>query len=235
MLTLCAIHEAAPRLTSCNYLGDGEAVRPIMDELANSSLLQDPTLQTAAFNLREHAQSDDCALWEARMRMRDVLRVMNCVQCNLCRLHGKVTALGIASALRVLLGSKGRGEDSYGLNRVEIAALIATAAKLAKACNIAERFSTLVDGEGSSTSLARLMFNRFDNDGNGDIDSSEFDALLSSIGVSLSAKERAGVLKALDIDGSGTISFDEFSKLWRDGFDIEALQTVSAAKSKTAT
>jgi len=79
------------------------------------------------------------------------------------------------------------------------------------------------------------MFNRFDNDGNGDIDSSEFDALLSSIGVSLSAKERAGVLKALDIDGSGTISFDEFSKLWRDGFDIEALQTVSAAKSKTAT
>ena len=39
-------------------------------------------------------------VWKVRLRTRDLLRIMNCVQCNLCRLHGKVLACGLASALQ---------------------------------------------------------------------------------------------------------------------------------------
>ena len=39
------MHEAAPRLNSCQYLGEGEAVRPLMQQLTASSLLADPTVQ----------------------------------------------------------------------------------------------------------------------------------------------------------------------------------------------
>merc|ERR1712032_1275559 len=138
------------------------------------------------------------------MRMRDLLRCMNCVQCNLCRLHGKVTALGLASALRVLLGAEGRGSDPTSLNRVEIGALIATAAKLGNACHLAEEFSKRdrANPMGTSVTMAKLMFDRFDDDGNGDIDAEELVALLSSMGVELQDEERAEVLKALDCDGS---------------------------------
>ena len=79
-------------------------------------------------------------MWKVRLRTRDLLRIMNCVQCNLCRLHGKVLAMGIASALNVLLGDDGEGGDILELDRVEIGALGATCAKLGAACEVVERF-----------------------------------------------------------------------------------------------
>ena len=42
-------------------------------------------------------------VWKARLRTRDLLGAMNCVQCNLCRLHGKVAALGLSVGLQVLI------------------------------------------------------------------------------------------------------------------------------------
>jgi hypothetical protein len=51
-----------------------------------------------------------------------------------------VGALGLATALAVLLGAEGRGGDSSRLHRVEIAALIATLGKFAKAAQIIKDF-----------------------------------------------------------------------------------------------
>lgn len=81
------------------------------------------------------AQTDAGLAWQARLRTRDLLRVMNCVQCSLCKLHGKVACLGLAATFHVLLGGGTRessyteldaiqsGEgttDLYSLHRVEV-------------------------------------------------------------------------------------------------------------------
>ena len=71
-------------------------------------------------------------IWKARLRTRDLLRVMNCVQCNVCRLHGKVAALGLATGLQILLGTEGDGGDVDSLHRVEVASLITLAAKFSE-------------------------------------------------------------------------------------------------------
>ena len=90
-----------------------------------------------------------------RLRTRDLLGVMNCVQCNVCRLHGKVKVLGLSAALNVLLGFSGRGEecnrppDPTSLHRVEVAAMVTTCAKLSAACATIERLQAL-EAEASS-------------------------------------------------------------------------------------
>ena len=64
-------------------------------------------MQQAEDNLREHALARPELIWKARLRTRDLLRIMNCVQCNVCRLHGKVGALGVSVAMQILLGDEG--------------------------------------------------------------------------------------------------------------------------------
>ena len=71
-----------------------------MEQILNSPALAEPSLSRAAALLREHADSEEAAPWKIRLRTRDLLGVMNCVQCNLCRLHGKVTVAGFAAALQ---------------------------------------------------------------------------------------------------------------------------------------
>ena len=88
-----------------------------------------------------------------RLRTRDLLRIMNCVQCNLCRLHGKVSALGLASSLQVILGTKGSGEEGFRpdtkgfvtLHRVEVAAMVTFCAKLSAACDMVHTLEAIDD------------------------------------------------------------------------------------------
>ena len=110
---------AAPTSGTCGRSGDGAdsapshvtsgctrlreslgQVWPPMEQILNSPALAEPSLSRAAALLREHADSEEAAPWKIRLRTRDLLGVMNCVQCNLCRLHGKVTVAGFAAALQ---------------------------------------------------------------------------------------------------------------------------------------
>lgn len=140
MLTLCALRECRERLCKCNYLGDGRDIRPVMESLTSSLLLNCGPVLRAAQSSRQHAVEPNAMIWKMRLRTRDLLRVMNCVQCNLCRLHGKVMAMGLASAMQVLLGKGGQGDDPLLLTRVQLGALVATAAKLGVACQTVETF-----------------------------------------------------------------------------------------------
>lgn len=148
MLTLCAILEMQDRLNNCNYLGEGDRIRPIMQQLTGSPLLSDPAVQRAAQNLKEHAQLPDAMVWKVRLRTRDLLRIMNCVQCNLCRLHGKILSMGVASCLQVLLGKDGQGDDPTRLDRVELGCLMATCIKFGNACDVVERFRAADEAAG---------------------------------------------------------------------------------------
>jgi len=165
MLTLCAVGAARERLVTCSYLGEAdEGLRHTMCTLTSSSIITDPAVQLAAANLRVHANSPGASAWKLRLRTRDLLRVMNCVQCNVCRLHGKVSALGLAASLNVLLGLQGRGEegcnrppDPTSLHRVEIAAMVTFCAKLSAACATVERFEALdAEQSGSAGAFAAL-------------------------------------------------------------------------------
>ena len=101
MLTLCAIHDCRARLDGCSYLGEADDVLPSMQALTGSALVTDDAVQAAAQNLKSHAIDAQESVWKARLRTRDLMAIMNCVQCNLCRLHGKVMALGLGATMQV--------------------------------------------------------------------------------------------------------------------------------------
>jgi len=57
-------------------------------------------------------------------------------------------------------------------------------------------------------------FRKFDTDGNGSIDEDEFSALVTSLGVQMSAEKVAIAFMAIDVDGSRSISLGEFRAWW---------------------
>jgi len=136
MLLLSAVSVARGRL-----LRDCEAEKKI-DAIVAKKLKQvldcplllevNTSIGAASQKLHDHAIQDSdsrSSLWEARMRTRDLFRIMNCVQCNKCRLHGKISALGLSTAFQVLLGRLGDGGDPTRLHREELAALMTTLSK----------------------------------------------------------------------------------------------------------
>ena len=101
MVMLCAVYEASGRLSNCSYMGTYESVLPSLNAIIQDPVLTDPAIQMASTALKEHAQGPSAKVWKARLRTRDLLGVMNCVQCNRCRLHGKVASLGLGVAFQV--------------------------------------------------------------------------------------------------------------------------------------
>jgi len=117
-----------------------DKLKPVL----NFALLDDPAIEAASVKLHDHAVKDKDsvrALWEARMRTRELMRIMNCVQCNKCRLHGKISVLGLSTALQVLLGQTGEGGDPNKIHRVELAALMTTLAKFSSAIQYCTKIS----------------------------------------------------------------------------------------------
>merc|ERR1712013_16656 len=62
--------------------------------------------------------------------------------------------------------------------------------------------------------MSKIMFKKYDKDGSGNIDSKEFGDLCYSLGHPIKAEELETAVKVLDIDGDGTISYEEFQKWW---------------------
>ncbi|ORY39815.1 EF-hand [Rhizoclosmatium globosum] len=75
-----------------------------------------------------------------------------------------------------------------------------------------------------SHSKARQLFDRYDNDGSGSISISEFKNLCYDMGYFLTDQELALDVKLLDMDGNGTLGYDEFIKWWRKDDRFKSLQ-----------
>ncbi|KAL3920104.1 MAG: hypothetical protein SGILL_003426 [Bacillariaceae sp.] len=141
MLFLSAAAKVQGRLQSDCQSGkiDGESAT-ILQGFLSMPIVNDPAVGAVAQTLQQHAQQDATTLWEARMRTRDLLRVMNCVQCNKCRLHGKVAMMGLSTALQIHLGHNGQGvSDVNKIHRVELAALLSTLYKLSRAVDFCKQ------------------------------------------------------------------------------------------------
>jgi hypothetical protein len=142
MLCLTAASRARERLLEDCDSGKIEAeaaeqLRPVLD----SPLLVDPSVEAASRKLHDHAiEEAGSTLWEARMRTRELVRIMNCVQCNKCRLHGKIGMMGLSTALQILVGSAGEGGDVARVHRVELAALMTTLYKFSRAIEICHQY-----------------------------------------------------------------------------------------------
>lgn len=116
-----------------------------LSQFLKSDFLASMHENEAGQNLKAHASlyessssSDTGVLWEARMRTRELYRIMNCVQCNKCKFHGKVAVLGISTAFQILLGIKGENRQKE-IHRVELAALITTVSKFSQAVDFCRK------------------------------------------------------------------------------------------------
>eukprot|EP01051_Picozoa_sp_SAG22_P006041 SAG22_NODE_381_length_11354_cov_6.529631_2_plen_383_part_00 len=61
----------------------------------------------------------------------------------------------------------------------------------------------------------KRLFERYDDDGGGEIDATELGDIFNSLGKPMGEEELAEVLKTIDTDGSGTVNFDEFRTMWK--------------------
>lgn len=140
MLFLSAAAKAKDKLLAdCQSGKIDEDSAAILKGFLSLPVLSDPAVEVVPKKLHEHAVESKNNLWEARMRTRDLLRIVNCVQCNKCRLHGKVAMLGMSTALQIHLGRSGEGGDPNRIHRVELAALLSTIYKLSKAVDYCKR------------------------------------------------------------------------------------------------
>ena len=139
MLLLSAVSRAKDRLLADCQSGKIDTyTATVLAEVLSLPLLDNPSVGIAAKKLHDHAVQSTNNLWEARMRSRELLRIMNCVQCNKCRLHGKIAMMGLSTALQINLGRNGEGEDPNRIHRVELAALITTLYKFSRAVNFCQ-------------------------------------------------------------------------------------------------
>jgi len=140
MLILTGAAAARDRLLQdCDSGKIDEASAASLRLVLASPLFDDPSIVVASRKLHDHAVKDEnsiTALWEARMRTRELMRIMNCVQCNKCRFHGKIAVLGLSTALQVLLGRTGDGGDPSRIHRVELAAMMTTLSKFSNAVSL---------------------------------------------------------------------------------------------------
>lgn len=141
MLTLSAAAKAKTRLLAdCQSGKINSEAAPALIAFLNLPILEDAAVEVAPAKLHSHAVESSNSLWEARMRTRELLRIMNCVQCNKCRLHGKISMMGLSTALQIHLGRGGEGEDISRIHRVELAALVSTLYKFSRAVELCSRY-----------------------------------------------------------------------------------------------
>lgn len=145
MLLLSGVQAARDRLLNeCDngMIGDTHAWETLRSILSHP-LLDDPSIEAASQRLRNHALKDSNNLWEARMRTRDLMRIMNCVQCNKCRFHGKISTLGLSTALQLVVGHRGNGGDVGKIHRVELAALVTSMGKFLSGIELCQEMQSL--------------------------------------------------------------------------------------------
>ncbi|KAJ3027686.1 UNVERIFIED_CONTAM: hypothetical protein HDU68_003327 [Siphonaria sp. JEL0065] len=70
----------------------------------------------------------------------------------------------------------------------------------------------------------RNTFNKYDADKSGCINAAEFRRLCYDMGYFLSDEEVSMDIKILDLDGSGSITYDEFIKWWQRDDRFKMLQ-----------
>ncbi|MES1911617.1 MAG: hypothetical protein MHM6MM_004025 [Cercozoa sp. M6MM] len=112
-----------------------------LEQLLGHPMLQDCS-DTSLFNERA-LFTDQVKKNELRQVFREISRIMNCVDCDTCRLHGKLQFLGIGTAMKVLWSHDVPLAEDF--ERDEVSALIYAASKFTNAVEIANWMATEIE------------------------------------------------------------------------------------------
>ena len=136
---LRAVNKASPMLLSFNY-STGNALTDQSTQDAVTSLLTTGLIPSCS----PSTSFDETAMFTAfdklplkaqfKAHFRNMSRIMDCVGCEKCRLHGKLQLLGLGTALKVLFN-----DGPFELQRNEVVGLVGTLAKFSHALMIAKQ------------------------------------------------------------------------------------------------
>ena len=139
---LRAVNKATPMLLSFNY-STGDALQDASTSSAVRELLTSGIVPSCSPSL----SFDETVMFAAHERLplklqfrrhfRNISRIMDCVGCEKCRLHGKLQVLGIGTALKVLFN-----DSVFDLQRNEVVALIGTLGKVSNAVSISREMES---------------------------------------------------------------------------------------------
>jgi len=125
---LAAAQSCSDALLAYDYGDEAEEIMPRLQSILNTPSHVAPEALAVPENTAE-----------IRLRLRELCTVMDCVQCNACRIHGKVASMGLATACRVLWN----GSPNKHLSRVEVASLVVFLDKLTEGVRVAKQFGKL--------------------------------------------------------------------------------------------
>ena len=77
---------------------------------------------------------------------------------------------------------------------------------------------------GAPKELSRVMFDKYDKDGSGNIDAAEFKFLVYDLGYFMNDTELKTGLEQIDSNGNGSIEYDEFKRWWSSTDRMEKLK-----------
>merc|ERR1712173_72869 len=100
-------------------------------------ILQEGDCPTAGFDEKHMftgGQYKDLLKSEFKAKFRNVSRIMDCVACQNCRIHGKLSMLGIGTAMKILLDE----DEQQPLQRNELIALVNTLYKFSESIRVME-------------------------------------------------------------------------------------------------
>jgi hypothetical protein len=125
---LAAVQSCSDFLLAYDYGDEAEEIMPRLQFILNASSHVAPEALAIPANSVE-----------IRLRLRELCTAMDCVQCNACRIHGKVASMGLATAFRVLWSS----DASKNLSRVEVGSLVVFLDKLTEGMRVVSQFGKL--------------------------------------------------------------------------------------------
>lgn len=134
-VVLRAVNKATPILLNYSYetgnVEEDASVRSQLKSLLTSTIISQCDSSTTFDETKMFISPEGEHLKSAfRSHFRNISRIMNCVSCVKCRLHGKLLTLGVGTALKILFENSVSRVD---LQRNEVMALIAALGKLSGA------------------------------------------------------------------------------------------------------
>merc|ERR1712137_9704 len=154
---LRAFHKARDFLENYNF-NTGNSTDDVRTREVISSILAEGECPTAGFDEKSMftgGQYKDILKKEFKAKFRNVSRIMDCVACQNCRIHGKLSMLGIATALKVLLD---QDEVPLNLQRNEIIALANTLLKFSESIRVIATMRERVNQIATERILSALLW-----------------------------------------------------------------------------
>jgi flavocytochrome c len=134
-------------IQSGNIVED-ELTTRLLARLLDSDILESCQSVFSAFDERlMFAGSESLAVQQNfKGVFHNISSIFDCVQCQQCKLHGKMSMLGYGAALKILFMTK---TESYALSRNEIVAFVNTVAKFSEALRDVRELTNLYWKEAS--------------------------------------------------------------------------------------